>query len=74
MTAKLDVKIEEQLKASEQSLCSELLQTIPGVAKDAAAGILAEIGNNMGQFPSERHLASWSGMSPGNHESAGKKK
>jgi len=74
LIAKLDVKIEEQLKASEQNLCSELLQTIPGVSKDAAAGILAEIGNNMGQFSSERHLASWAGMSPGNNESAVKKK
>lgn len=74
LITKLDVKIEEQLKASEQILCSELLQTIPGVAKDAAAGILAEIGNNMDQFPNERYLASWAGMSPGNNESASKKK
>lgn len=71
---KLDTKIEEQLEATKQNLSGELLQTIPGVGKDAAAGILAEIGNDMSQFPSERHLASWAGMSPGNNESAGKKK
>jgi len=28
----------------------------------------------MEQFPNEQHLASWAGMSPGNNESAGKKK
>jgi transposase len=28
----------------------------------------------MDQFPNEHHLASWAGMSPGNNESAGKKK
>jgi len=71
---KLDNRIESHLKANELTLDAELLQTIPGVGKDAAAGILAEIGNNMEQFPNEQHLASWAGMSPGNNESAGKKK
>jgi len=52
----------------------DLLVTIPGIQKDAAAGILAEIGCDMSMFPSEGHLASWAGVSPGNNESAGKKK
>jgi len=71
---KLDKRIEEHLKTNELALDADLLQTIPGVGKDAAPGILAEIGNNMDQFPNEQHLASWAGMSPGNNESAGKKK
>ena len=51
----------------------ELLKTIPPV-KDSASVIIAEMGINMDLFPSEAHLASWAGMSPGNNESAGKKK
>ncbi len=71
---KLDKRIEEQLKSHELIMDSELLQTIPGVGKIAAASMLAEIGKDMSQFPNEQHLASWAGMSPGNNESAGKKK
>ncbi len=71
---KIDKRIEEHLKANELELDAKLLQSIPGVGKDAAAGILAEIGNDMERFPNEQHLASWAGMSPGNNESAGKKK
>lgn len=72
--AKLNEQIENQLKENELELDAELLSTIPGVGKDGASYILAEIGNNMDQFPDEQHLASWAGMSPGSNESAGKKK
>jgi len=71
---KLEEQIDKQLKENELILDAELLATIPGVGKDGAAYILAEIGNNMEQFPNEQHLASWAGMSPGSNESAGKKK
>ena len=68
----LEQKIEEilSLHCTEEY---ELLQTIPPV-KDSASVIIAEIGINMGLFPTEMHLSSWAGMSPGNNESAGKKK
>jgi transposase len=50
-----------------------LLDTIPGLDRIAAYALIAEIGANMAQFPSARHLASWAGLCPGNHESAGKR-
>lgn len=52
----------------------ELLLGIPGVKERSAAVILAEIGPSIEAFKSAGHLASWSGLSPGSYESAGKKK
>lgn len=52
----------------------QLLQTIPGVGERVAEAIVSEIGVDMSRFPTDGHLASWAGMCPGNHESAGKRK
>jgi transposase len=51
----------------------KLVDEITGISEQVAQGLLAEIGVNMDQFPSAKHLASWVGMCPGNHESAGKR-
>jgi transposase len=50
------------------------LTTVPGVSRRVAEVVVAEIGADMGQFPTAAHLASWAGLCPGNHESAGKRK
>lgn len=52
----------------------QLLQTIPGIDAIAAAMLLVETGVDMNAFASEAHLASWTGLCPGNNESAGKRK
>ena len=51
-----------------------LLDSIPGINEESAKAIIAEIGIDMNQFPTVKHLTSWAGMSPGNNESAGTKK
>ncbi len=50
------------------------LLTIPGIGKRTAEVVIAEIGVDMSRFPTAGHLASWAGMCPGNHESAGKRR
>lgn len=51
-----------------------LLCTIPGVERSSAITILSEIGVDMTQFGSSKRLCCWAGLTPGNNESAGKKK
>lgn len=51
----------------------QLLVTAPGVGRVTAEAVLAEIGTDMDRFSSASCLASWAGVCPGNHESAGKR-
>jgi len=68
----IDYEIEKAAEAYRVEI--NLLQTIDGIGKDSAIAIISEIGVDMSKFPSEHHLASWAGVSPGNNESGGKKK
>jgi transposase len=72
LISQLDSRIDQYLAQWEAEV--ELLQTIPGVHKQTATAILAEMGSDMSAFPNQKHLASWCGLCPGNNESAGKKK
>jgi len=71
---KIDNEIRRKILEAGFQGAFELLQTIPGVKEDAAAGILAEVGVDMRVFPSDAHLSSWAGVCPGNRRSAGKDK
>lgn len=66
-----DAIADEILKHSE---ALSLLCSIPGIDVTAAAAIIAEIGTDMSAFPDSQHICSWAGLSPGNNESAGKRK
>ncbi len=50
------------------------LDEIPGIGVTAARVIIAEVGVDMGRFPTPAHLASWARFAPGVKESAGRKK
>jgi transposase len=50
------------------------LDTIPGVGRQTAEVILAEVGSDVSRFPSADHLTSWAGLCPGLDESAGKRR
>jgi transposase len=70
--AKMDAEV-AAAQATFRTLIG-LLCTIPGIGELAAKTILAEIGTNMGRFPTAGHLLAWAGMCPAQNESAGKRK
>lgn len=70
--AEIEADMEKYFEPYKKEL--DLLETIPGVGPNVSKVILAEIGKDMSIFPSQAHISSWAALSPGNNESAGKKK
>jgi transposase len=68
----LDERVE--LALAPHARVVELLCTIPGVAVRTAQVLIAECGLDMTRFPTVGHLASWAGICPGHHESAGRRR
>jgi transposase len=71
-TAALDEKVEAMLAPHARIV--ELVCTIPGVALRTAQVLIAECGLDMTRFPTVAHFASWAGICPGHHESAGRRR
>jgi len=68
----LDEKLDKMVAPYESAIT--LLCTIPGVDRTSAITIISEIGTDMSQFANSKRLCCWAGLTPGNNESAGKKK
>lgn len=71
---KLDQDIETHIRESGLEEKWKKMQTVPAIKGPSAASILAETGADMTVFPTGKHISSWTGICPGNNESAGKKK
>lgn len=77
--AQLDGLIEELNARLEQLMAPlaqkiELLDTIPGVDRQLAQVLAAEVGVDMSRFPTAVYLAKWAGMCPGSDQSAHKRR
>jgi transposase len=70
--AELEAKIDEMVAPFQAAV--DRLDEITGVGRTAAQTIVAEIGVDMGRFPTPSHLASWARFAPGVKQSAGKVK
>ncbi len=53
---------------------AERLDTIPGIDRQLAVLIVAEVGVDLRRFPSEKHLTAWAGLAPGQNETGGKQR
>jgi transposase len=72
MIAELGAQVEAMMEPFRAQ--RDLMAAIPGIGPPAAAAVISEIGAGVREyFPDAAHLASWAGLCPGTHESAGKR-
>ena len=69
--ARLDAQIAQLCLPFARALA--LLDQIPGINQRVAQVIVAEVGLDLSRFPDPARLAAWTGVCPGNYESAGKR-
>ena len=69
---RLDREVERELVPFVEQV--HRMCTMPGIGQRTAEIVIAEIGVDMSRFPTAGHLASWAGLCPGHHESAGKQR
>lgn len=69
----LDDEIDRNMK-DEEKIAAASIQEIPGIGATSAEAVISVIGTDMSRFPSDKHIASWAGLCPGNNESAKKRK
>ena len=70
--ASLEIHIQAEI--TPFAAAADRLGEICGVGRTAAQVIIAEIGVDMGRFPTPAHLVSWARFAPGVKESAGRRK
>lgn len=68
----LDAMVKEYMTEYEAAISA--IDELPGIGRRSTEVILAEIGTDMSRFPSAAHISSWSGLCPGNHQSAGRRR
>jgi len=71
--ARLGARIAEKLNELLPREDYDRLDAIDGVNRATIENVIAEIGADMSVFPDEHHLSSWTGICPGNEESAGRR-
>lgn len=69
-----DIETELFLQTRKYDGIIKRIAHMAGLTELSAVFIIAEIGVDMSVFDDEKHLASWTGLTPANNESAGKKK